>query len=151
MRREDLYRLYWTDFHNFLAVKNSSIVPKRRKLVRYDGHFHLGRKCNLSATIVARRKCIGVEVFIPNCSDLFEELYLQKSEIKDDIGVDLDWQRLPDKQKARIVLELSGIDPLCSRDRFRAFEWMQENLEKLHNCFEPRVSSIMGHHAASQM
>lgn len=143
VRREDLYSLYWTGFHSFLAFRNSSVVPKQRKLSRYDGHFHLGRKCNLSATLVARRKCIGVEVFIPNCPDLFEELYLQKSEIAGDIGLNLDWQRLPDKQKARIALELNGIDPLCLQEQSRAFEWMQVNLEKLHSCFEPRVSSIM--------
>lgn len=144
--RESAYEHFWIKFNKFLCQNYSPVLAKNTKLRRYDGHYYLGHKCNLSATIVPRRRNIGVEVFIPNGPKLFEELFADKMSIEHDLKLNLDWQSPKEysRVKARIAVELNGVHPLEKHNQISVFEWIKFHLEKLHLCFAPRISAIMG-------
>ncbi len=53
--------------------------------------------------IEQRKYKIGMEFYIPNNKDIFDQLYDKKEKIETELGYQLDWQRLDDKKASRIL------------------------------------------------
>ena len=65
---------------------------------------------HVSISLVNKEGCIGVELYINDDKELFDKLYANKEKIEQELGLNLDWQRLNDKKASRIMHKIYGLN-----------------------------------------
>lgn len=91
-----------------------------------------------------------VELYISTSSKeqneaLFESLRAHRETIESNVGTELVWERLPDKQACRIKWPTSiegRITDLTADQRTDLIEWGAKTMETFQDEFEPRVSTV---------
>ena len=51
---------------------------------------------------------MGVEVYIPDDKELYQQLFKHKDAIEKELGFQMDWQPLPEKSASRIEITKNG-------------------------------------------
>jgi len=72
---------------------------------------------------------------------LFSYLKEQSRDIESELGYELDWQELPDKQDARIIYYSDG-DILDKNSWETYFDWFKEQSESFHKVFSNRIKNL---------
>lgn len=65
---------------------------------------------HVSLTLVNKDGCVGVELYISDDKELYDELYAKKDEIEKQLGLTVDWQRLDGKKASRIIHRIPGLN-----------------------------------------
>ena len=65
---------------------------------------------HIGITLVNKENCIGVELYINDDKQIFDNLYQKKEKIENELGLSLDWQRLDGKKASRIMYRIPGLD-----------------------------------------
>lgn len=76
---------------------------------------------------------------------IFDALRERREEIESNLGVELVWERLPEKQACRIKwpLQIAGkLDELTGEERADLIEWGVEAMDHFQDEFEPRISDL---------
>ena len=101
---------FWNKFNEVLISRNKPFnVRKATTDHWYD--VALGTSdAHISITLVNKTNRIGIEVYINDNKDLFDKLYSESASIQNELGFNMDWQRLDYKKASRIIYYIDGLD-----------------------------------------
>ncbi|MDO4779317.1 MAG: DUF4268 domain-containing protein [Tissierellia bacterium] len=101
---------FWNRFNEVLILRNKPFnVRKATTDHWYD--VALGTsEAHVSITLVNKTNSIGIEIYINDNKELFDRLYSVSEEIQNELGFNMDWQRLDNKKAARIIYYIGGLD-----------------------------------------
>lgn len=135
---------YWQELCNHLKDSTSKVRAHKAKAQHWL-NFAVGRSGMLfAATVNSQKKCIGVELYLRdgNAKNYYNSLFIQKSEIEEELGHKLEWMELPEKTASRILLSLESADFQEKHDWKRQHQWIREKIEKFRVVFSHRVKNI---------
>ncbi len=101
---------FWSVFNEIIKERGTPFnVRKPTPDHWYD--IAIGRSdAHLSVTAVNKDSYVGVELYINDDKDLFDELYKNHQAIDSEFDFKLDWQRLDDKKASRIKSMIPGLN-----------------------------------------
>lgn len=101
---------FWTMFNEEVTSAGKPFNT-RKATTNHWYNVAIGSKfCYLAITLVNSESFIGVDLYIPNNKALFESLYAHKEKIDKELGMELDWMRLDDRNASKIVHRIYGLD-----------------------------------------
>lgn len=101
---------FWNRFNEVLISRNKPFnVRKATTDHWYDVALGIS-EAHISITLVNKTNSIGIEVYINDNKKLFDNLYSVSEEIENELGFNMDWQRLDNKKVSRIIYYISGLD-----------------------------------------
>jgi Domain of unknown function (DUF4268) len=142
-KRWEWRRTFWEEIH---AHMKSSQLPFRLQKAG-EGHWSaigIGRSdFHIEMLLTPRNKSIVVGLVIQTewKEAAFEQLKTQAKEIHKELGRELDWRPMPDKQSARILIE-EKLDPRDDANRQAVCEWFKIWTPKMFNVFKDRVKAL---------
>ncbi len=77
--------------------------------------------------------------------EIFEAIKRERTDIETNLGVELEWERLPQKQAFRIKQpkDIDGsITELTADQRDHLIEWGVDAMDEFQEEFEPRLSAL---------
>src|SRR5262249_25100917 len=102
-------------------------------------NFSIGSSaCHISLTVVTRAKELGCELYISDDKALFDFLLSKKGSIEKDLGMTLDWHRLPEETKASRIKIARRFDVIGDPDFSKygeAFTWRETHVDKFRTVF----------------
>ena len=101
---------FWTQFNNQIIAHGKPFNTRKATTDHWYDVAIGSSSCHISITLVNSESAIGVELYISNNKDLYDTLFEQKELIEQEVGFDLDWQRLDTKKASRIVHRIPGLD-----------------------------------------
>ena len=105
--------------------------------VRFGWAFHQGPEFSVELYISTPDKERNEEIF--------EALKQEQTDIETNLGVELEWERLPEKQASRIKQpkNIDGtITELTADQRKHLIKWGVDAMDKFQEEFEPRISAL---------
>lgn len=138
------YERYWTVLRDTLTNRQGPLTS-RRPLPQHWTNFKIGRSgFRLTATLNARERRIGAELFIyhVDAKAFFHQLEADKAAIETEVGQPLSWEALPDRIGSRIALYRPNSDPTSEPDWRSQHQWLVDALERLHAVFGRRVQEL---------
>lgn len=135
---------YWAALGEVIERSNYGIRPQK-PLPQHWTNFSIGRSgMSLAATVNSLEQRIGVELYLSNseAKEQFKRLEQSKAQVETELGERLDWQQLPERKGARIVLYKQSVDPSDESDWANQHEWLANTLSKFNTVFRPLVKSI---------
>jgi Domain of unknown function (DUF4268) len=100
--------------------------------------------CHVGLTVVAQAKELGCELYIPHDKELFDFLLDKEGDIEKELGMELDWQRLPDETKASRVKIAKKFDIVGDGDFSKygeAFTWLENNADNFKKVFSKYLAN----------
>lgn len=99
---------FWTEFNHVIS-ENGKPFNIRKASTDHWYDVALGTsEAHISITLVNKDSNIGVDVYINDNKDLFDDLFAHKEEIESKLGFPMIWERLDDKKASRIKYYISG-------------------------------------------
>lgn len=93
---------FWTEF-NRVVTENGKPFNVRKATTDHWYDVAIGTSdAHISITLVNKDGTIGVELYVRDSKDLFDNLYEHKEEIENKLGFNMHWERLDDKKASRI-------------------------------------------------
>ncbi len=132
---------YWNAFQDYAFSKRQfSALFKRRKswpCVWLD--FSIGNSaCYIRIWQNRRDNILTVGLYITNDKELFNKLYLNRTEIEKESGIVFDWKELPDKKASRIDIQ-NAVDFDNKSQYHSQFEWMMDMMLRIRNIFTKHI------------
>lgn len=111
MNRSQAERLnFWTKF-NDVVIKKGRPFNTRKASIDHWYDVSIGTsEAHISITLVNKSGYIGVELYIRDNKELFDELYTERDEIEGQLPFSLDWQRLDNRKASRIIAKIEGLN-----------------------------------------
>lgn len=101
---------FWTEFNKVVTEHGKPFNIRKAG----TGHWYdvaIGTSdAYISITLVNRDGYIGVELYIPDSKDLYDNIFKYKDEIEDKLDFDIFWERMDDKKASRIKSSISGLN-----------------------------------------
>ena len=101
---------FWNRFNEILASRGK---PFNIRKVITDHWYDVAlgtSEAHISITLVNKTNSIGIEIYINDNKELFDKLYSVSEEIQNELGFNMDWQRLDNKKASRIIYYIGGLD-----------------------------------------
>lgn len=134
---------FWNSFKEYIE-QSGTLLKLRRPRPQHWYSISVGRsKFNINLTVNTQKKRLGCEIYIrgENAKGAFSYLKEQSRDIESELGYELDWQELPDKQDARIIYYSDG-DILDKNSWETYFDWFKEQSESFHKVFSNRIKNL---------
>jgi hypothetical protein len=135
---------YWVALRKLLQDRKSIVKPHKPLPQHWTG-FAIGRSnFELRAAINSQKNFIRLRLVClgPNAKMHFALLNNQKGAIEQEIGCDLEWEELPNRKQARIVLVKPNVDPTKREEWPSQHQWMAEKLEAFYKAFSGRIKEL---------
>lgn len=101
---------FWTEF-NRVVTENGKPFNVRKATTDHWYDVAIGTSdAHISITLVNKDGTIGVELYVRDSKDLFDNLYEHKEEIENKLGFNMHWERLDDKKASRIKSYIPGLN-----------------------------------------
>ena len=101
---------FWTMFNDVLDQRGRPF-NKRKATTDHWYNVAIGSsQCAISIDLVNKEHKIRVGLWISNSKELFDSLFLQKAEIEEKIGFELDWDRLDGKKASVVCTTIPGLN-----------------------------------------
>lgn len=102
--------VFWTRFNEILVERGKPFnVRKATTDHWYDVAIGVSA-AHVAITLVNKDGCVGIELYINDDKEMFDQLYVDKDKIESELGLQLDWQRLDDKKASRIMYRIPGLN-----------------------------------------
>jgi hypothetical protein len=122
----------WNKFKEFAQAHNQNLSFTKT----YPQHWYNfsigGSGCHVALTVNTRAKEFACELYIPDDKELFDFLLSKKDAIEKELGINLDWQRLPEETKASRIKIAKKFDIVGNADFSKygeAFSWLEKNVD----------------------
>lgn len=141
---KQLQQKFWTALVERLAKNARHIRPQKPRPQHWLNNS-IGRSgFGLNVIANTRDERLGVVLWIPGAEAKkhFADLSLQKKNIEDKLGFELDWQELPDAKACRIASWYShaSIEDESRWDEY--LNWLTERLVKMDQVLRPIVKAL---------
>lgn len=132
---------YWLAFNEY-AFKNASFSKAFNKRKASTDHWMTlsvgSSACCISLAQIRKYNNLIVEWYIANDKDLYHKLHSCKDAIESEIGVNLEWNELPEKKASRIIAYIN-VD-FENKDAWpEQFDWMMDMAIKMKKTFKKRI------------
>ncbi len=135
---------YWTKFLEHMENKNPNFRLQKAAPQNWLC-FSIGRSYfQIVARVSTRGQQIGayLNIWGPDRLKYFDTLEKEYSqEAEKEIGIELDWRRMPDKKESHVDL-YHDCAPSDENDWPQQFEWLANAVTKLHAYFSPIVTEL---------
>jgi hypothetical protein len=142
--RGQRYIAYWGALSDFLSTTGSRL-KLRKPLPHYWFDIGIGRAgITLTALAGFRDKWIAVDLIIRNDPRklTYRSLLTDRDTIQSQLGFELDWHEMAGKDRSRIEIRQSGVDPMKQSDWPAQHDWIAKHLIALDRVFRPRVQAL---------
>jgi DNA polymerase III psi subunit len=128
---------FWQQFRDYAANRTPPLILNEPG-PHYWYNVPLGRSdCNIGLTIHSIEQKLGCELYIPDSKQLYQNLYSQKVEIENELGLSgLSWQELPEKKASRIRILLEF--DFENKNRNTGFDWLYHTALLFKKVFQKR-------------
>ena len=125
---------YWTEFNDYMSPNTWFKSKKPRPQHWYD--IAIGNsKAYISLTVSFTQNHISCELYIPDNKELFESLNNEKTTIEKEIGLNLNWDGLPNAKASRISLR-KPVPQLKNKGNWKGcFNWCADLAKKFEDVF----------------
>lgn len=104
-------RLEFWEMFNEVLVKRGTPFNKRKATTDHWYSVAVGTSaCHISIDLVNREHKIRISLWIPDNKDLYDTLYSHKTDIENEIGYELSWDKLDGKKASYIYTFIPGLD-----------------------------------------
>lgn len=111
MNRSQSERLeFWTEFNKELLNRNKPFNARKASTDHWYDVSIGTSDAHISITLVNKFGHIGVELYISDDKELFDNLYNQKEVIENQLSFSLNWQRLDNRKASRIITKIDGLN-----------------------------------------
>lgn len=101
---------FWTEF-NRVVTESGKPFNVRKATTDHWYDVAIGTSdAHISITLVNKDGSIGVELYVRDNKDLFDNLYEHKGEIESKLGFSMHWERLDNKKASRIKSYIPGLN-----------------------------------------
>jgi hypothetical protein len=128
----------WNRFKEFAQAHNQNLSFTKT----YPQHwynFSIGSSsCHVALTVNTRAKEFACALYITDDKELFDFLLPKKDAIEKELGIKLDWQRLPEETKASRIKIAKKFDIVGDTDFSKygeAFSWLEQNVDNFKKVF----------------
>lgn len=132
--REEARKQYWTLFNDYAFISDSKFSKNFNKVKPSTDHWmnlSVGSSlCNISITQVRKKNKIGVEWYISDNKEIYNELYKNKEKIENELGFMCEWMPLPEKKASRIIA-YNDADFNNDKEYQIQFKWIMETALKM--------------------
>ena len=91
--------------------------------------------CHISMSQIRKYNHALVEWYISDDKELYHKFYSNKAAIEQEMGVQLEWNELPEKKASRIVIEHSV--ELENKDKWNEqFDWFIDTMIRMKKAFK---------------
>ena len=102
--------VFWTRFNEILVERGKPFNLRKATTDHwYDVAIGVSA-AHVAITLVNKDGCVGIELYINDDKERFDQLYINKDNIESELGLQLDWQRLDDKKASRIMYRIPGLN-----------------------------------------
>ena len=101
---------FWNKLNEVVVSRNK---PFNIRKATTDNWYNVAigtSEAHISITLVNKTNSIGIEVYISDNKELFDKLYSESESIQNELGFNMDWQRLDNKKASRIIYYIDGLD-----------------------------------------
>ena len=141
---KQLQQKFWTSLVEYLSANAPHIRPQKPRPQHWLNNT-IGRSSfGLNSLANTRDEKLGVDLYINGAQAKvhFAGLSAKRDEIERQIGVELDWQELPDAKACRIVSWYPHA-PLEDEKRWPEYlEWLTQRLVKMDRVLRPIVKGL---------
>ena len=109
-KRESERLVFWEQFNQAVADHGKPFNVRRPTTDHWYDVSIGSSESHIAITLVNRKNRVGVELYIDNNKDTFDNLYEDKESIEAEFGAELDWQRLDDRKASRIKYYIDGLN-----------------------------------------
>lgn len=102
--------IFWTRFNEIIAERGKPFNIRKASTDHWYDIAIGTSAAHIGITPVNKENCIGVELYINDDKQIFDNLYQEKEKIEKELGLSLDWQRLDGKKASRIMYRIPGLD-----------------------------------------
>lgn len=129
---------YWVAFNDYAFGNNDFVKAFNKRKASKEHCMPMGvgsSACNISINQIRKDNLIVVEWYIPDDKELFHKFYSHKTEIEDEMGMELDWRELPNKKASRILITHSA--DFENKDKWSGqFDWVMDVALKMKKAFK---------------
>lgn len=129
---------YWSAFNEY-AFKNSNFAKNFNKRKANTDHwmtFGVGASgCNVILSQIRKYNHVIVEWYISDDKGLYHKFLSNKTAIENDMGVELEWNELPNKKASRILV-YKNVDFDDKDSWLEQFDWMMDMAMKMKRAFK---------------
>lgn len=102
--------IFWTRFNEIITERGKPFNIRKTSTDHWYDIAIGTSAAHIGITLVNKENCIGVELYINDDKQIFDNLYQKKEKIENELGLSLDWQRLDGKKASRIMYRIPGLD-----------------------------------------
>lgn len=129
---------YWVAFNEY-AFKNPAFSREFSQKKANTDHwmnFNIGTSaCFISLAQIRKYNHLLVDCYIPNDKELYHKFYANSEAIEREMGVQLDWNELPEKKASRIYA--SATVDFDDKEMWNTqFDWMIDTALKMKKAFK---------------
>ncbi len=134
---------FWSALNDKINQIENSPVKPQKPTAKHWHTFSTGKSgVNLNLTFNTKTEKLGIEIYIINDKEIFDELERDKEEIEKKLNVKLSWQPLPNRSASRIKLYREN-SILHEESKWKEYiDWSVEMLEKFHIVFSSKLKAI---------
>lgn len=96
-------------------------------------------EAHISITLVSKSNSIGIEIYINNNKELFDKLYDSSVEIQEELGFNMNWQRLDNKKASRIIYYIKCLGFNKHENYNKLINEVIDKIIKIRDIFKKRI------------
>lgn len=101
---------FWTEFNRVITESGKPFNVRKATTDHWYDVAIGTSEAHISITLVNKDGSIGVELYVRDNKDLFDNLFEHKDEIEYKLGFSMHWERLDDKKASRIKSYIPGLN-----------------------------------------
>ena len=147
-----LYLEYWSALRDRLIQSESTVKPQK-PLPQHWTTFAIGRSgIHLGAVASVTKSEIRVELIFSGslAKPHFHLLLKDKDAVEAELGMNVEWLKLPARKESHVVLRRSDSDPSHREEWPEQHAWLQDKLEAFHKVFGPRIKELNAENYTSE-
>ena len=129
---------YWVSFNEY-AFQNSNFAKtfnQRKASTDHWMNLSIGSSsCHIGLSQIRKYNHVIVECYISDDKELYHKFFSNKDAIERDMGVELEWNELPDKKASRILV-YKNVDFEDKDTWSEQFDWMMDMAIKMKKAFK---------------
>jgi len=121
---------YWTNFSLYISNTNTKIKARKPQAQHWYDISIGSSKIHISCIVSFKDNNIRCDLYIPNNKELFATLLNKKENIEKELGFELVWEELENKNASRIRYQKNDVD-LSNKDNYDSYyNWYIQIAEK---------------------
>jgi len=118
---------FWNQFNN-IVIERGKPFNIRKATTDHWYNVAIGRSdAYISITLVNKDSHVGVALYIPDNKELYDKIYQKKEIIEEELGFNMQWERLDNIKASQIIYRIKGLD-FDNHDNYN--ELMNEVIDK---------------------